>query len=262
MNRRKKKPETMYLKARGIIMKKASAAAVLLLVFCLSGCLAENAQYRNVTVVIPLHPWEENGPSMWYSLVWNEGVEKKTVFVDNTTRTVCLRIPRAQTTYICAYPLGSLRPSGTAISPLSHGNVFALDQDKGALADLLLGLEHPSVLLVNFDRLADHAALVLDDYSLIDPETLLEDVYNGTLGKTSIVAKDPVKVTGLEFYSGRWIPESIHLESFSVDTDGKTPVFLLPEGVHRFLCPERSLEIRIVVSSDGVYKYERPSEMV
>lgn len=243
-------------------MKKASAAAVLVLLVCLSGCLAEDARYRTVTLVIPLHPWEEEGPSIWYSLVWNEGVEQKTVFVDNTTRTVSLRIPRLQTTCICAYPLGSLKPFGTAITPLSRGNVFALDQDKGVLAGLLLGLEHPSALSVNFDTLADYAALVLDDYSLLDPEILLQDVYNGTLGKTSIAMKEPVKVTGMEFYSGRWIPESIHLETFSVDTDGKAPVFLLPEGVHRFLCPERNLEIRIVVSSDGVYRYERPSEMV
>jgi len=262
MNRRKKKPKTAYIKARGIIMRKASAVAVLLLLICLSGCLVENARYRTVTLVIPLHPWEEDGPSMWYSLVWNEGIEQKTMFVDNTTRTVSLRIPRLQTTFICAYPLDSLKPFGTAITPLSRGNVFALDQDKGVLAELLMGLEHPSALSVNFDTLADYAALVIDDYSLLDPEILLEDVYNGSLGKASISVKEPVKVTGLEFYSGRWIPESIHMEVFTVDTDGKTPVFHLPEGVHRFLCPERSLEIRIVVSSDGVYRYERPSEMV
>ena len=199
---------------------------------------------------------------MWYNLVWNEGTSNKSVFVDNSTRTVSLRIPKSQTTYICAYPLGSLKPFGSAVTPLSKGNVFVLDQDKGVLAELLMGLEHLSALHVNFEKLVENAALLLEDYSLLDTETLLEHVYNGTLGKTSVVRTEPLRVTDLEFYSGTWIPENVHLESFYVDTDGKTPVLYLPQGVHRFLCPERNLEIRIVVSSDGVYKYERPSEMV
>ena len=243
-------------------MKKYSAAAVLMLLLCLSGCTIESPQYRTVKLVIPLHPWEENGPSMWYSLVWNDGTETKTTFVDNTTRTVSLRIPKAQTTYICAYPLGSLRPFGTAITPLSHASVFALDQDEGVLAEILLGLEHPSALGVNFDKLVENASLKLEDFTLLDPEILLEDVYNGNLSKKSIVRTEPVKVAGMEFYSGRWIPESIHLEAFSVETGETAPVLYLSQGVHRFYCRDRNLEIRIVVSSDGVYRYERPSDMV
>ena len=243
-------------------MKKSAAAAVFLLLLCLCCCTVESPQYRTVELVIPLHPWEEDGPSMWYSLVWNEGTGTKTVFVDNSTRTVSLKIPRTQTTYICAYPLGSLRPFGTAVTPLSHSNVFALDQDKGVIAEILLSLEHPSELTVNFDRLVENASLELEDFSLIDPEILLEDVYNGDLSKKSIVRTEPVKVTGLEFYSGLWIPESIHQEAFSVEAGETAPVMYLSQGVHRFYCRERSLEIRIVVSSDGVYRYERPSDMV
>jgi hypothetical protein len=243
-------------------MKKSSAVAVLALLLCLAACTMERSQYRTVELVIPLHPWEEDGPSIWYNLVWNEGTETKTVFVDNTTRTVSLRIPRTQTTYICAYPLDSLKPFGTAITPLCSANVFALDQDKGVLAELLLGLEHPSALTVNFDRLVENAALELEDFGLVDPEILLEDVYNGNLSKKSIVRTEPVKVTGIEFYSGRWIPESIHMEAFSVEAGETAPVMHLPQGVHRFYCRERSLEIRIVVSSDGVYRYERLSDMV
>jgi len=243
-------------------MKKHAVAAVLVLLLCLTGCSVREVFYRTVQIVIPPHPWEENKDRMWYDLVWNEGTDRRTVFVDNTTRKVSIRIPRAQTTYICAYPLGSLKPFGTAVSPLSRGTVFVLDQDKGVLADLLMGLEHPSALGVNFDLLAENAALVLEDYSQLDTEALLENVYNGTLGKTSVKRTEPVRVTGMEFYSGHWIPENVHCESFYVDSDGKTPVFLLGEGVHRYLCPERNLEIRIVVSSDGVYKYERASDMV
>ena len=243
-------------------MKKYTFTAVLIVLLTLAGCSAEKTLYRSVQIVIPLHPWEENKTSMWYNLVWNEGTSNKSVFVDNSTRTVSLRIPKSQTTYICAYPLGSLKPFGSAVTPLSEGNVFVLDQDKGVLAELLMGLEHPSALHVNFEKLVENAALLLEDYSLLDTETLLEHVYNGTLGKTSVVRTEPLRVTDLEFYSGTWIPENVHLESFYVDTDGKTPVLYLPQGVHRFLCPERNLEIRIVVSSDGVYKYERPSEMV
>jgi len=243
-------------------MRKSSAVAAVLLLFCLAACKIESPQYRTVELVIPLHPWEENGPSMWYDLVWNEGTETKTLFVDNTTRKVQLRIPRTQTTYICAYPLGALRPFGTAVTPLSRSNVFALDQDKGILAEILMGLEHPSALTVNFDRLVENATLVLEDFSLLDPEILLEDVYNGNLSKKSIVRTEPVKVAGMEFYSGCWIPESIHLEAFSVEAGEKAPVLYLSQGVHRFYCRERGLEIRIVVSSDGVYRYERTSDMV
>ena len=243
-------------------MKNIAVAAALVVLSVFAGCSAEKALYRTVQVVIPLHPWEEDKTCMWYDLVWNEGTSMKSVFVDNSTRTVSLRIPKSQTTYICAYPLGSLKPFGGAVTPLSQGNVFVLDQDKGFLSELLQTLEHPSALHVNFEKLVENTALLLEDYSLLDTETLIEDVYNGTLGTTSIVKTEPIKVTGLEFYSGTWIPESVHLESFYVDTDGKTPVLFLSEGVHRFLCPERDLEIRIVVSSDGVYKYERPSEMV
>jgi hypothetical protein len=243
-------------------MKKSSAAAVLVLLICLAGCSFENPQYRIVELVIPLHPWEEDRTSMWYSLVWNEGTGTKTLFVDNATRKVRLKIPRTQTTYICAYPLGNLKPFGTAVTPLSGSNVFALDQDKGVLAELLLGLEHPSALTVNFDRLVENASLELEDFSLLDPEILLEDVYNGNLSKKSIVRTEPVKVTGMEFYSGLWIPESIHQEAFSVEAGEAAPVMHLAQGVHRYYCRERSLEIRIVVSFDGVYRYERVSDMV
>lgn len=243
-------------------MKNIAVVAVLITLLAFAGCSAEKTLYRTVQVVIPLHPWEQDKASMWYDLVWNEGTGRKSVFVDNSTRTVSLRIPKSQTTYICAYPLGSLKPFGGAITPLSQGNVFVLDQDKGVFAELLQTLEHPSALHINFEKLVENAALLLEDYSLLDTETLIEDVYNGTLGKTSVVRTEPVKVTGLEFYSGTWIPENVHSEAFYVDIDGKIPVLYLPQGVHRFICHERELEIRIVVSSDGVYKYERPSEMV
>lgn len=244
-------------------MKRFALVAVAAMVLALAaGCSGRAELLRPVSVVIPDHPWESEGHRMWYSLQYNDGEGLRTLFVENGVREVYLKVPAGRTVYVCAYPLGSLRPFGTGVSPLSEGTVFVLDQDQGVIADLMLKIGEPAVERVNYERLVGAASEVADDFSFLDTELLAQDVYNGDLQKNSVKAKEGVKVTGLEFYQGLWVPENVHSAAFRVGPDGQAPDMVLAEGVHRFLCAERSLEIRIVVSQDGVYKYERPTEMV
>lgn len=228
-------------------------------VLCLCGC-TQTALSRTVSIIIPDHPWETEGvEKMWYSLQWTDGSSVRTLFVDNTTRNVALKVPLGANIIVCAYPMDDLMPFGALIGPSGGEAGVVLDQDAGFLADLLLGIDLTVACSVNFEMLEKHAYLNTEDFRLLDPDVLLTDILNGRLSAKSFRVLEAVEASELLFYPGIWESESVHENALTVGADGIVPVLELGRGVHRYLCVNRELEIRIVVSQDGIFKYERPA---
>ncbi len=215
---------------------------------------------RTVSIVIPGHPWETEGvEKLWYSVRWTYGSGGGTVFVDNKTRNVEFEVPLGANLIVCAYPMDDMIPFGALIRPESAGAGVVLNQDSGFLADLLLGIDGRIACSVNFEKLEKYAAESTPDFRLLDSDILVTDILNGKLSEKSFRVLEKVLVKDLLFYPGIWESESVHENALSVLSDGVAPDLELALGVHRYLCVNRNLEIRIVVSRDGVFKYERPA---
>ena len=228
---------------------------ILFLCSCKDGSLS-----RTVSIIIPEHPWEtQDVEKMWYSLQWSDGSCVRTLFVDNGTRNVQLKVPLGANIIVCAYPVDDLMPFGALISPAVGEAGVVLDQDTGFLADLLLGIELEVACSVNFDMLVKYSSRSTSDFRLLDADVLLTDILNGRLSERSFRVLEPVEASDLLFYPGIWESESVHENALAVGADGVVPVLELGRGVHRYLCVSRQLEIRIVVSQDGIFKYERPA---
>ena len=213
-----------------------------------------------VRIVIPDHPWERQGvEKLWYSLRWTYGDGIQTLFVDNRTREVELGVPLGANLIVCAYPLDDMLPFGALAGAGNLSSCIVLNQDSGFLADLLLGIEERVACSVNFAVLEKYAAESTPDFRLLDSDVLLTDILNGKLSGKSFRVLEPVIAQEMLFYPGIWESESVHENALSVPADGVAPDLELSPGVHRYLCVNRELEIRIVVSRDGVFKYERPA---
>ena len=230
-----------------------------LCVLCLCGC-TQTVLTRTVNIIIPEHPWETEGvEKMWYSLQWSDGSSVRTLFVDNRTRNVELKVPLGENIIVCAYPMDDLMPFGALIGPAGGEAGVVLDQDTGFLADLLLGIEGGVACSVNFEMLVKYASQKTGDFRLLDSDVLLTDILNGRLSEKSYRVLETLEASDLLFYPGIWESESVHENALTVGADGAVPVLELSRGVHRYLCVNRELEIRIVVSQDGIFKYERPA---
>ena len=217
---------------------------------------------RTIKVVIPTHPWEETTDvKLWYKLKWNKGTEIQTAFVYNDTRILNLEIPPGQTVYICAYPLGSMLPFGTGISAHNSKTVFVLNQNEGFLADILMNSEDSSVLTLNFEKLVQKAETETPDFRNLNTSLLLQSVLNGKITAKSFEQTEMQTFSDIAMYSGLWIPESIFEDPFTVNEDGNSPVMTLSMGIHRYLCLKRNLEIRLVVSEEGIFRYEKTAEV-
>lgn len=226
---------------------------------CICSCTG-TALSRTVNIIIPEHPWETEGvEKMWYSLQWSDGSCIRTLFVDNGTRNVALKVPVGANIIVCAYPMDDLMPFGALIGPAGGEAGVVLDQDTGFLADMLLGIEGSVACSLNFEMLVKYASLSSEDFRLLDTDVLLTDILNGRLSERSFRVLEPLEASDLLFYPGIWESESVHENALTVGADGVVPVLELGRGVHRYLCVNRELEIRIVVSQDGIFKYERPA---
>ncbi len=228
-------------------------------VLCFSGCTG-TLPSRTVSIVIPDHPWEGGDvEKLWYSLQWTDGGAINTRFVGNGVRNVELKVPLGANIVVCAYPLDDLLPFGALIGPEVSAAAVVLDQDSGFLADLLLGLDSRVACSVDFPLLQKYAEQSTSDFRLLDSDVLVTDILNGKLSQKSFRVLESIEVTDLLFYPGIWESESVHENALAVGADGVAPDLELGLGVHRYLCVDRELEIRIVVSRDGVFKYERPA---
>ena len=231
---------------------------------------------RRITIEIPQHPWEryDNDSRIWYSLKWSYGRETKNLYVSPEERVVQIDVPIGETVFVCAFPLGEMRPFGAVVTPFDSSSSFVLGQDDGYLASILLDADRDATKGINYKALKEAFGKVEDEFlwnasSLYDGPAVLQwtmaldkvrflrDVMNGELCESSIVFLEPFEVPGFAVPNGVWIGESV-LGSYIVVKDSMMPPLWLCEGVHRFYNPAMDRELVVVVDErGGSFRYMR-----
>lgn len=205
---------------------------------------------RTVKLQIPSHPWEDKDTSLWYSLKWTSGSELKVLYVPKEQRELELSIPAGESVFVCAFPLGNMRPFGAVITPFDETKVFVLNQNDGVLAQLFMDSDRAAVAGINYLLLKEQALEVSFDFRLLDKIRLLKDALNGKLSEASLKEVAPYDVLSFEVLNGFWVSESI-LDPNILTTNGTTGNLSLPEGVHRYYNKDLQRELVIVVDSEG-----------
>ena len=234
-----------------------TALCCLFIVLLVSGCSNLNIQ-RKVTVNIPQHPWEKFAPvSLWYNLCWTGYDGTETMYISQDTREIEISIPTGRTVYICAYPLGEMRPFGCAVTPDNTETYFETDQNRGYLCDLMLNADTSAVSRVNWNRLVAAAQSQTVDFRTLDDTKLVKNILNGSLDSSCVVSRPLINIASFSAPGGTWISESI-IDGRIIFTGNQSPELELPYGVNRFYNYEKNMELRITVdSSDNVFTYQR-----
>lgn len=222
---------------------------IFLVVLFFAGCSNVELE-RTVEIQIPQHPWEAGDNRLWYSLKWTSGSEIKALYIPKDQRTVSLTIPSGESVFICAFPLGKMRPFGLVITPFDEAQGYVLNQNDGVLAQLFMDSDRAAVAGINYPRLKEQALEVSFDFRNLDKVRLLKDSLNGNLNKDSIRAKETFDVLSFEIPNGFWVSESV-LDHNILSIDGSTGNLKLPEGVHRYYNSSLERELVIVVDSEG-----------
>ena len=205
---------------------------------------------RTVEIKIPQHPWENDETKLWYSLKWTSGSEIKALYISKEQREISLSIPSGESVFICAFPLGNMRPFGTVITPFDDASTFALNQNDGFFAQLFMDSDRAAMAGINYPLLKTHALELSLDFRNFDKIRLLKDALNGKLSKSSLKLVEPIDVLSFEVPNGFWVSESI-LDHNILTVDGTTGILHLSEGVHRYYNSSMKRELIIVVDSDG-----------
>lgn len=226
------------------------ALTLLLLVFC--GC----SQNRTVTVVFEeSHPWEAvSGRRFWYTLVWNtlSGKLEKT-HLSIGQRAVSVLIPLGQTVVFAAYPMGEGAAFGGASLALGGSQQVSLTMEDGPLADMLLSLSKrwpEPVARVNFHNISHYIAQNVPNGLGIDWDHLAKDIVEGDLGSDSVTSQASVALALEGLPPGRWVCERPDLAGIFSGNDGTAHLEGLYPGLIRYLCLQRGMELRIVVSQE------------
>lgn len=205
---------------------------------------------RTVAIRIPQHPWETDDTKLWYSLKWTSGSEINVLHIEKGQREISITVPSGESVFVCAFPLGNMRPFGTVITPFDNSEVFVLNQNDGFFAQLFMDSDRVAMAGINYPLLKAYALEVSFDFRLLDKIKILKDSLNGKLGKTSLKLVEAYDVLSFAIPNGFWVSESV-LDHNILTTDGTTGVLKLPEGVHRYYNNSLQRELIIVVDSDG-----------
>lgn len=241
---------------------------------------------RKIVLEIPKHPWENCSVNakMWYSLKWSYGNEIKSLYVGPDEREVEIKIPIGETVFVCAFPLGEMKPFGYVITPQERLSTFELTQDDGFWAALFLDLDRDVTKEVNYKALKIAVDEVLQEVLLdfskqsladtsssnhtsssflrasirnLDKVVFLRDVFNGELSKSSIEFLSPFIIPSFAVSNGVWVSELVLGPCYTV-TNSIMPELILSEGVHRFYNPTTNRELVVVVDDRGnVFRYIR-----
>ena len=238
--------------------KICKALVVGLVVLLFSACSNIKLE-RTVEIQIPKHPWEASGVSLWYSLKWTSGSEINALYISKDQRVVSLTIPAGESVFICAFPLGNMRPFGAVITPFDESKVFVLDQNDGVFAQLFMDSDRAAVAGINYPRLKAKALETSFDFRLLDKIRLLKDALNGKLNENSLKTVQAYDVPAFDIPSGFWLSESV-LDHNILTLEGSTGNLKLPEGVHRYYNDSKKRELVIVVDSEGkIFHYVKLS---
>ena len=225
------------------------AVIFILVVLFFSACSNIELE-RTVTIQIPQHPWEDDDVSLWYSLKWTSGNEINALYISNDQREVSISIPAGESVFVCAFPLGKMRPFGTVITPFDEAQTYVLNQNDGVLAQLFMDSDRSAVAGINYSRVKSQALEVSFDFRMLDKVRLLKDALNGKLNNDSFKANEAFDVLSFEVPNGFWVSESV-LDHNILTADGFTGNLKLPEGVHRYYNNSLERELVIVVDSEG-----------
>ena len=225
------------------------AFLIVLIVFLFISC-SSDIGYRQVTVTIPVHPWEEEGQCLWYSLKWTDKDNIRTQYVDKTIRNVKIKIPLGETVCICAFPLGDMEPYGTCIIPSDNRNIYQLSQNGGHLARIIMEREVPIRSNINFPLLENACYSLTDDFRRLDEVELISGMTNGKLTKASVKLNTLSEIPELSVLNGIWISEN-EKDPYIQVFNSKIPPMKLPPGTHRFYCRSQTREIRISIDYSG-----------
>ena len=241
-----------------INMRQKIRLALILFVVVLVFSACSNIELeRTVKIQIPKHPWEDSGESLWYSLKWTSGSEINALYVPKDARELSLTIPAGESVFVCAFPLGNMRPFGTVITPFDEAKVFVLEQNDGILAQLFMDSDRAAVAGINYPRVKAKALEVSFDFRLLDQVRLLKDALNGKLTENSFKAVEAFDVPSFDIPTGFWVSEAV-LGHNILTTSGATGNLKLPSGVHRYYNSSMKRELVIVVDTEGkVFHYVR-----
>ncbi len=223
--------------------------ALICVLFAFSSC-SDIKPERTVTIQIPQHPWEDDDTKLWYSLKWTTGNEINVLYISKEKREVSLTIPSGESVFICAFPLGNMRPFGFIITPFDNSSLFVLSQNDGVFAQLFMDSDRAAVAGINYPLLKSYALEVSFDFRNLNKIKILKDALNGNLSKSSIVAVEAYDVLSFAIPNGFWISESV-LDHNILTVDGTSGILHLSEGVHRYYNRTLERELIIVVDSDG-----------
>ena len=241
-------------------MKKEKTIVVsLCLLMCLlfASCSVMELD-REMTVSIPVHPWEKSGGEKnWYTLKWTTCHGIETLHVGKDQRRVTIRIPVGETVVICAYPLGEFNPFGAVITPLDCGDSVTLSQNDGCIANELLNLDREVVRQVNYGLVSQSMYEKCDDFRQIDIISFIRDLQNEELAGTSFKVVSLFGVDPFSLPNGIWVSEFVR-DPVIISQGGMTSQLQLPEGVFHYLNTEMDRILVLIVDSGGYsYSYLR-----
>ena len=226
---------------------------ILIVLICvlvvLSSC-SDIKPERTVAIQIPPHPWEDEDTKLWYSLKWTTGSEINVLYISKDQREVSITIPSGESVFVCAFPLGNMRPFGTVITPFDNSKAFVLNQNDGVFAQLFMDSDRAAMAGINYPLLKNYALELSFDFRLFNKVTLLKDALNGKLGKSSFKVGELYDVLSFAIPNGFWVSESV-LDHNILTSDGFSGLLRLPEGVHRYYNRTLERELIVVVDSDG-----------
>ena len=226
---------------------------------------------RSVELEIPQHPWEvcSNDVKMWYSVKWSYGNEVRSLYVPPGERRASIRIPIGETVFVCAFPLGEMRPFGAVVTPFDSDVTFVMNQEDGYIAAMLMDVDRDSTKGINYKALKSVMETLAKESSeassgrdsvgvlALDKVRFLRDVMNGELSQSSVVFLKPFDMPQFAIPNGVWVSESA-LGSYYVVKDSMMPAIRLGEGVHRFFNPSTERELVVVVDERGnSFRYVR-----
>jgi hypothetical protein len=200
------------------------------------------------------HPWErESARQFWYTIVYHFYGEVHFVTLPIGVRKINLEIPRDQTTFFIAYPLGEGLPFGGAYYRGSQKRVVSLKSEEGLLCEALLHIAKSwpkCVNTLNYPYLVNEIRDVDENLYSIDWSQLGKSIIEGSLNNSSIVRSNLRDVVLENIPVGKWVCENKSFSSFTVYGDEDIVLESLGPSVLRFLNLNLKLQLKIVVPTD------------
>ena len=241
-------------------MKIYKLVIVIVVLTVFTSCFGPDST-RRVVIVVPEHEWEKynTDTKLWYTLKWTDGYSTRSLHLDADTRTAEIDIPCGETVLICAYPLGSMDPFGCAVQPDDPKVVRQLTYEDGFLCSMLIDCDRDVIGCLNYRALRRAVDECCPDILCLDGISLMRDMLNGKLRKSSIVTLPRVHVVLSAFPGGVWTSSRSGGGRLVVST-GQTIELDLPPGLHIWWCRELGLKMKVAVDRDGsVFCYAEES---